>query len=93
MKFCGLEVIVTASALSSDWIPPVDPWVEYESSDEWWGRKYGFGKVEEKPCAYEMEGKTLLVHPEIWERLKREIRVFNTEMPMIVNPSILWGSF
>ena len=69
----GMSVIVDENAVEIPWIFPTDPFVEYESSDEWWARKYRFGKGgKAKPCAYQI-GRQLIVHPVIYEAMKKEL--------------------
>lgn len=51
--------IVTSSYLASTtrkWVPPKDPFVEFEASDEAWAKKLGFGTFEERPVAYGLGG-------------------------------------
>ncbi len=69
----GIQVVVSEHAVDIPWIFPVEPFVEYEPGDEWWARKYGFGRPgKPKPCAYQV-GNKLVVHPAIYEQIKREV--------------------
>lgn len=41
------------------WIPPTDPFIEYEESDHDWLKKLGFGIYEERPVVYVMDMNVL----------------------------------
>lgn len=34
------------------WVPPTDPFIEFEESDHPWLKKLGFGSYEERPVVY-----------------------------------------
>jgi hypothetical protein len=45
----GTPIHVSEHVVEKVWVFPKDRFVEYEPSDEWWCRKYGFGHEETAP--------------------------------------------
>jgi hypothetical protein len=70
----GLKVVVDPLAETRVWVYPTDePFVEYIPSPETerWCRFFGYGHEERRPCAYRI-GNTLIVHPSVYEAMKKE---------------------
>lgn len=67
----GVQVIVDDFMQVYEWQFPRTPFVEYDKGDEWWARRYGFGREILVPGAA-MIGGVLVMHPSIWERLRKE---------------------
>lgn len=68
----GFPLYVTEHAVNRPWLFPKDRFVEYTKEDEWWARKYSFGREgPPEPAAYRV-GDDWLVHPVIYEQLKKE---------------------
>jgi hypothetical protein len=59
----GIPVIISENIETlhscKKWEFPYDRFIEYGPEDEWWARKWGFGKEVDytKPVAYEMKGE------------------------------------
>lgn len=70
----GMRVHVSELCMSKRWQFPKHRFIEYEQSDEWWCRKYGFGKEVEEPGCYQV-GDDLYMHPIVWERFKQEMQL------------------
>lgn len=72
----GLKVVTDDSMTETVWVFPQDRFVEYEPKDEWWCRKYGIGHEVTRPRAEAVQvGDTLVMHPQMWEKLKEQTRV------------------
>jgi hypothetical protein len=63
----GTPIHVSEHVVEKVWVFPKDRFVEYEPSDEWWCRKYGFGHEETRPAVYRV-GVALHFHPVRWEQ-------------------------
>lgn len=42
------------------WVPPRDPFVEFEKKDEPWAKKLGFGKTEERRVYYGINSRFMI---------------------------------
>jgi hypothetical protein len=73
MMLDGLKV-VTSEFLPGRWQFPYDRFVEYEPKDEWWCRKYGFGR--EVFDAVRI-GDTLVVHPKMLSEINKAVKESN----------------
>lgn len=74
MLFGGLEVQVTKCATERPWILPRERFFEWEEKDIPFCRKYRIGKPgPERPTAYIVGGSILVIHPDLWDELKKRI--------------------
>ena len=75
MMLSGLPVVVDKNCESREWVYPRERFWSYEPSKETeqWCRYFGFGHDEYKPAMYRVGG-TLIVHPAIWDRIKKEAK-------------------
>jgi hypothetical protein len=74
----GTPVRVSEHVVEKVWVFPKDRFVEYEPSDEWWCRKYGFGHEEVRPAVMRV-GNDLHFHPVRWQQFceQAELEVEN----------------
>jgi hypothetical protein len=51
---CGWPVVAPKhlSPTTKQWVPPSDPFIEFESKDEAWAKKLGFGHEEDRKVIY-----------------------------------------
>lgn len=79
----GTEIRYTTSAVTTPWIFPDHPYIEYEPKDEWWCRKYGIGhEGKSEPCVILMNKSgylpgardVLLVHPSLKKAFEEQIK-------------------
>lgn len=78
--FEGLRIVTAWYLTETVFQFPQHRFVEYDESDIWWLDKYGYGKWVTVPSktAYHM-GDTLIMHPDTWEALKKELELKKRE--------------
>lgn len=47
------------SSTAPTWVPPCDPFVEFEKKDEAWAKPLGFGKMEERKVFYAINTRAM----------------------------------
>lgn len=83
----GLKIVVSEYARSRRWVYPRERFWTYEPSKETekWCRFFGFGHEVEEPAAIQVGRDTLLIHPIVYEQLKKEFRKdFNSTITAVV---------
>lgn len=70
----GMLVIIDKLAVTKTWVYPKERFWEYipSAETERWCRYFGYGHEIETPCCYQV-GNKWIMHPAIWEALKKEI--------------------
>lgn len=85
--FNGFPVILDKYMTENVWEFPYDKYIEYGNEDLWWAIPWGFGKFVEKPKSEIMKvGNQLVMHPEMWDKLKTEIDRRNEPISKMMVP-------
>lgn len=96
LYFNGFPVSLDSLMTESVWEFPYDKYIEYGNEDLWWAIPWGFGKFVEKPKAEIIRiGDHLVMHPEIWKKLKTELDRRNESIskamfPKPFSPLLTW---
>lgn len=70
LSLYGFQVVTDPNMVDRVWVFPKERFVEYEPKDEGWCRKLGIGHEEVRPKPEVVRvGRTLVMHPQTWERL------------------------